>query len=199
MKRGMDSKGSLNLAIEAIVIVVIAMTILGLGLGFVRNQFKTFGNIAEETQEQIKQQLLEDLRTGDKKLTFPSSKYTVETGEEIGSGVGVKNTGDNLLNFRIEFLVKIGSEFMPFVSEEEATFGTDPNTFTARIDWDDTPQKLKQTESRFYPIAIRAPDKQGNYLLKARIIETDSTGNPLTDDDGNVIVYDEKTFFIKTS
>ena len=42
----MLKKGSLNLSIQAIVIIVLAMTILGLGLGFVRGQFQQITSAA---------------------------------------------------------------------------------------------------------------------------------------------------------
>ena len=66
----MMKKGSLNLSIEAIVIVVIAFVVLGLGLGFVRGQFKSITETTTSIQDQIRQQITEDLRTGDKKLSF---------------------------------------------------------------------------------------------------------------------------------
>ncbi|MBI4983755.1 hypothetical protein HZC32_03865 [Candidatus Woesearchaeota archaeon] len=186
----MKKKGSLNLSIEAIVIVVIAFVVLGLGLGFVRNQFKSFGNLAEDTQGQIKQQLMEDLRTGDKKLSFPSTQYTASSGEEIGSasGVAVKNTGDAVLKFKLEFLVKVGANFESFKSGTTTGTETDFGQFKARIDWDDTEQTLNPGESRFYGIAMSSPNKIGNYLYKIRVTDSEKQK-----------VYDEKTFFIKST
>ena len=63
-------KGSLNLSIQAIVIVVIAFVVLGLGLGFVKNTFKDIGSTSKEVQSKIKEQILEDLRTSGKKLSI---------------------------------------------------------------------------------------------------------------------------------
>ena len=73
----MMKKGSLNLSIEAIVIVVIAFVVLGLGLGFVRGQFKSITETTTSIQDQIRQQITEDLRTGDKKLSFPTNEFTI--------------------------------------------------------------------------------------------------------------------------
>ena len=66
----MNRKGSLNLSIEAIVIVVIAFVVLGLGLGFVRSQIGSIQSTSTAVQEQISQQVLDDLRTGNKKLSW---------------------------------------------------------------------------------------------------------------------------------
>ncbi|MBS3127550.1 hypothetical protein J4410_00200 [Candidatus Woesearchaeota archaeon] len=41
-------KAALELSINAIVIIVLAMTLLGLGLGFIRNQFSEIGDIEEK-------------------------------------------------------------------------------------------------------------------------------------------------------
>ena len=75
-----NKKGSLNLSIQAIVIVVIAFVVLGLGLSFVRGQFKSITETSTGVQEQIRQQILEDLRTGDKKLSFPATTLSIEKG-----------------------------------------------------------------------------------------------------------------------
>ena len=39
-----NKKASLEMSIQAIVIVVLAMTLLGLGLGFIRGMFKNIGS-----------------------------------------------------------------------------------------------------------------------------------------------------------
>src|SRR3989344_8207323 len=101
----MTKKGSLSLSIQTIVIVVIAFVVLGLGLGFVRSQFRSITETSGSVQEQIRQQILEDLRTGNKKLSFPATSLNVEKGEAQDIAIGVKNTKANGdLNFKIEVL-----------------------------------------------------------------------------------------------
>jgi len=72
-------KGALQLSINAIVIVVLAMSLLGLGLTFIRSIFKGLEEQRSEITEQVKQQILEDLRTGNKKLSFPSTDVDLVT------------------------------------------------------------------------------------------------------------------------
>ena len=86
-----SKKGSLNLSIEAIVVVVIAFVVLGLGLGFVRGQFGDITKTSAGIQEQIRQKILEDLRTGDQKLSFPAQTLSIPKGEASDIAVGVKN------------------------------------------------------------------------------------------------------------
>ena len=45
-----DKKASLELSIQAIIIVVIAFVVLGLGLGFCKNTFKDIGAPLKEVQ-----------------------------------------------------------------------------------------------------------------------------------------------------
>ena len=93
-------RGSLELSINAIVIIVLAMTLLGLGLGFVRGLFKNITETTGTVQEQVKQQVLEDLKTGDKKLSFSSNSLQMESSSSQTVTIGVRNSkssGD--LNF----------------------------------------------------------------------------------------------------
>ena len=73
-----SKKAALNLSIQAIVIIVIAFVFLGLGIKFVRDQIEGVGATSTSVQEQISQQILDDLRTGNKKLSFPATKLTLE-------------------------------------------------------------------------------------------------------------------------
>ena len=185
----MSKKGSLNLSIQAIVIVVIAFVVLGLGLGFVRSQFGEIQKTSTAVQEQISQQILDDLRTGNKKLSFPASKLVVETEEESVQAIGVKNTGDTNIDLTVAFEVKnADGTFDKFTSGDDVSFSTKDGTATGSILWDDSKQTLKPGESRVIPVTIKAPDKIGNYLYKV-----------VLEEDTQTEAYDQKTFFIKTN
>lgn len=189
----MNKSGSLELSIQAIVIVVIAFVVLGLGLGFVRTQFKDISTTSTQIQAEISQQILDDLRTGNKKLSFPATQLTLETGAESVQAIGVKNTKDSSTHLRLAFQVKAADGFKPFVSEQTLPFsssgGVDVNS---KIVWDDTPQPFKAGESKVIPVTVNAPDKTGNYLYKVILEETDQNGVVKGE-------YDSRTFFIKTS
>ena len=187
-----SKKASLNLSIEVIVVVVIAFTVLGLGLGFVKNQIGDISKTSSAVQEQISQQILDDLRTGNKKLSFPATKLTLETSEESVQAIGVKNTEDHETSLKLEFYVKAGDTFERFDSEQEKTFNSGGNPVAATIIWDDQKQTLKAGESRVFPVTITAPSKSGNYLYKVVLREID-------DNEADLGEFDSKTFFIKTS
>jgi hypothetical protein len=184
----MNRKASLNLSIQAIVIVVIAFVVLGLGLGFVRGQFQQITKTSSQVQKQIEQQILDDLRRGNNKLSFPTDELRLETGEDSVQAIGVKNTKDSELTLRMDFQVKTDQGFTSFVSEKEESLTTSGGTsFDARMTWDNTAQTYTQNEARVIPVTITAPDKSGTYLYKVRILDASDK------------VFDERTFFIRTS
>jgi type II secretory pathway pseudopilin PulG len=191
-------KASLTLSIQMVVVVVIAFVVLGLGLGFVRSQFKEITVTTTAVQEQIKQQVLDDLRTGNKKLSFPATQLKASPSEEIVQAIGVRNAEDKKIGFKIEFQVKSGDQFVSFTSQtslDDLRVAGQTDTASARVDWDDTVQYLSPGEARVYPVTIIAPDLSGNYLYKVsiklmKIGDTDLTNNPPE--------YDSRTFFVKT-
>ncbi len=184
-----NKKASLNLSIQAIVIVVIAFVVLGLGLGFVRGQFEQITSTSTSVQEQISQQILDDLRTGNKKLSFPATSITLETNELSVQAIGIKNTEDADKNLIVGFEVKNGDIFEIFSSQTTLSWTTpDAIDVSSRIDWDDTPQALDAGESRVVPVTITAPSKTGNYLYKVVLTDADTLEE-----------FDSKTFFIKTT
>jgi hypothetical protein len=175
----MNKKGSLELSIQTIVIVVIAFSVLGLGLTFVRQQFSDIGDTTVTIQEQVKQQILDDLRTGNKKLSFPSNKMDIGKGESEDIAFGVKNTLNDELNYMITIKVKKmeGSTLTEADLKDEVTFF-----------YDDDKYSLPATESRVHSIKVSAPGDKGTYLVKLSILDSEMTGEDN--------VYDEKTFFV---
>jgi len=84
-------KASLNLSINAIVILILAITMLGLGLGFMKNLFgKTTGQLAD-VGEDIKNQMISELRRSNAKLTLDQEDITIKAGSTKDVYFGVKN------------------------------------------------------------------------------------------------------------
>ncbi len=183
----MNKKASLNLSIQAIVIVVIAFVVLGLGLGFVRGVFDDIGGQTDEIFSSVSSDIKGQIAKSNEPLYFPKEKMNVEAGEEKVSGVGVKNTGDVPLQMQVVFEVRVGSDFVPFISGEVGTFGEGDSEFTAGIFWDDSIQRFGPTEGRAIPITLTAPSKFGNYLYKVKVMKEDGSD------------FAQKTFFVRTS
>src|SRR3989338_249996 len=98
-----SKKGSLEISIQAIVIVVLAMTLLGLGLTFVKKMFGNVDVISTGTFEKIQEQLQRDLVNSNEKLVFSQTKIAMERGSEKLFGWGVKNVGSSSLDYWAKF------------------------------------------------------------------------------------------------
>ncbi|HII65315.1 TPA: hypothetical protein HA372_03250 [Candidatus Woesearchaeota archaeon] len=96
-------RASLEISIQAIVIVVLAMTLLGLGLTFIKKMFGNVDVLSTGTFEKIQEQLQRDLVNSNEKLVFSQTKVTMERGGEKLFGWGVKNVGSSKLNYWAEF------------------------------------------------------------------------------------------------
>ena len=189
-------KGSLELSINAIIIVVLAMTLLGLGLGFIRGMFKKITGTTETVQEQVKEQILEDLRTGDKKLSFPSVNVNLERGSTTTIAFGVKNTkGVGNINFIMDIRVT-GAKGAAEVTES-AIYADNP-TVDAPITffYNEGPFKLGAADSEVYAVQL-TDDKNAVdvYKVRMRVITYDvaEDGTPIANSE---TTYAEKTFFL---
>src|SRR3989338_10616564 len=98
-----NKRASLEISIQAIVIVILAMTLLGLGLGFIRGMFKDIGGVTTDVTEQIRQQILDDLITNDKKVSFPKTQILIDKGGSEVLAVGIRNKEDAPLCYKILF------------------------------------------------------------------------------------------------
>src|SRR3989338_3255334 len=104
-----NKRASLENSIQAIVIVILAMTLLGLGLGFIRGMFKDIGGVTTDVTEQIRQQILNDLITSDQKLSFPKSEIEIDKGGSEVLAVGVRNKKDAPMLYTMVFALPTGT------------------------------------------------------------------------------------------
>ena len=98
-----NKKASLELSIRAIVIIVMAMTILGLGLGFTKKIFGDIGGLSGSTFDRLSDQLQSDLVDSDQKLVFSQTKITIGRGKSLLLGWGIKNENAGALDYWVEF------------------------------------------------------------------------------------------------
>ena len=168
-----NKKATLQLSINAIVIIVLAMTILGLGLGFVRGQFKQIGSTGSQVQEQIKEQILEQMRTGGKKVAV-QKQINLGRRESAVVGIGIKNVeeGPVDLEMNIAFKQKKGG------GEDEIEFFYDPGPFS-----------LGPTEEKVLSAEASSGSSSGTYIYEVVYIYADG--------DAMGEVYDKASFFVK--
>jgi len=82
---------SLNLSINAIVILILAITMLGLGLTFMRGLFKKTTGQLSEVGEDIEAKVIEDVEKSGAKLTFTKKRLTMERSQSKQVYFGIKN------------------------------------------------------------------------------------------------------------
>ncbi len=167
----MNKKAALELSINAIVVIVIAMAVLGLGLGFVRSQIKKMTETTSAVQEQVKQQILDDLRTGDKKLSLQSSEITIGKGDSTVLGFGIKNTENAKLTIGLNITAIPGQE------KNVGSFEYD-----ARIVYE-----LSPTDADVFSARLTAGTESGTTMYEVTVYSGDLT---------SPIVYAKKTFFV---
>lgn len=183
----MGKKGSLNLSIEAIVIIVIAFVVLGLGLGFVRGIFEQGTGLTEDALSAAGDSIKDSLQKSNDPLYFPKDTLTIGAGKQSFEALGIKNVGDLSDDFSVEFYVRVGGNFMPFTPEVIKKFGEGDAAFTASVNWDNSPQHLDQGTFKAIPFGITGPSKFGDYLYKIKIVRSDGSE------------YVSKTLFVRTS
>ncbi len=190
-----NKKGSLDISIQAIVIVVIAFVVLGLGLGFVKSTFKDITETSKGVQAKIKEQILEDLRVSGKKVSI-TSQVTIERGKETLENVGVVNTGltEKTFGIKISFIKKQNPDGSPGPEGAE----NDPLEigffYSGLVD-----KSLSPTAGDVFPITISAKSTAaGNYLYKVDVLAESTPGACATGEvSGGCESYDTRSFFVR--
>ena len=175
-----NKKSSLELSIRTIVIVVLAMTLLGLGLGFIRSMFINLGETSFAVQDQIKQQILEDLRTGDKKLSFPTSEIKIGKQDSKILAIGIKNTGESANTFYVLIDVVSG------VGSPGSVASSAPVSGLGTFVWDEGAQPLGVNEANVYPVKFTSESTTGTSIIKVSVALDQAGGT----------IYATKSFFI---
>lgn len=159
----MHKRGALDLSIQTIVIVVIAMTLLGLGLGFVRNIFSNIGDLSESTFQRISEQLSTDLATSEAPLIFSQSRLSLERRASKIEGFGVRNDGNN----PVKYGFKVETFSCPDSAKDQAGKCVDVDAWFKYFKGNEQYQ-LKAAERQVNRVQVDVPSdaKTGLYLLK---------------------------------
>ena len=199
-------KASLEISIQAIIIIVLAMTFLGLGLTFIKKQIGTISDTASSVQEQVKQQILEELRSGDKKLSFAANEVIIAIQNSKVLAVGIKNTKQVALSFTLNIQLideASGTRKEPNNALKTSSIFTDPDgiyIYNAGL------EKLAVNEARVYPIKYTAPENVKTKTFEIIVCECPTsaatpndciqktTASLITPCKGSE--YDTKTFFV---
>ena len=181
----LNKKASLEISIQAIVIVVLAMTLLGLGLTLIRGMFKNIQSTTEDVTEQVRQRVIDDLIAGDKKVSFPKTEIYIDKGASQILTVGLRNKKDDDLFYTIHFVA---------VSDPNGN----PLNPDALAGWFKYAQpgsqgySLSSADSDVRNIRLEVPGSSGvisgAYVFRFEVIDVQAAGSDQT--------YAQKDFFI---
>jgi hypothetical protein len=87
----MTKKGSLNLSINAIVVLIMAITLLGLGLGFMKSMFASTTSQFEDINDDLKNTLINDIRNTGGRIVFDKEDISAKKGDSIDVYFGLRN------------------------------------------------------------------------------------------------------------
>jgi len=149
-------KGSLDLSIQAIVIIVLAMTLLGLGLGFIRSQLGSVTDISSEVQAQVREDITGKLRTSGEKISFPR-EVSFNRGSSKVVTLGVQNIGAQALFFKLDLSFDVTN--------------SDDGYDDFNLRYDQSCLQLLPAESEVYGINVIAPRTPGTFALRGNILQ----------------------------
>lgn len=142
----LNKKAALEISITTVVILIIAITVLGLAIPFIKNVFGKAGDIFENKFEEIKNLLEDDLTKGELLNVYPPSGKVV-LGKKLGVAVGVRSSASSEdTNGRVCFRLQVKC-VKPFDIDNFCDRRNQENDITVGgIEYDRTKPKLKWFE-----------------------------------------------------
>ncbi|MFW5747129.1 MAG: hypothetical protein ACOCWQ_06295 [Nanoarchaeota archaeon] len=184
MLPSIKKKASLNLSINAIVIVVLAFVMLGLGLTLTRSVLNQALDTSLQIGDSTKDQIMDILREGNKKIAFPGKEVKVESGDQEVIAIGVKNTLDRTLEYKIDIEVIATALADGTTTEEPAP--VDYGQGKGQFFWPKISKELDAGSSDVIAIKYTAEKSKGSYLYRISLIDQDAE-----DDDNDVYAATE--------
>ena len=164
-------KASLDVSISTIVIVVLAMTLLGLGLAFIKNMFGNIEELSASAFDKVSDQLQRELIDSNEKLIFSQAQISLGRGKSSLLAWGIKNDGTAKLDYWAEFTpVKCPAE-CPTVKELNSQWFTfrynpDGNDTSILYSVNPTEQSIKRAD-----LTVPKNAAPGLYLIDFSVYE----------------------------
>lgn len=166
-----NKKAGLEISINAIVILILAITVLGIGLAFIRGMFsQTIGQLGEVSKD-IENDMINTIRDSDERLVLREENIKIKKSAEKTIYFGVRNEEEDEYIFKIKF----GCDS---TMDEDASLGD--ITFSV---FEETKQ-LEKDEIMVLPAVIK---------VSPNAVATTYMCSALIGDDGD---YASKTFYI---
>jgi len=141
----MKKRGSLNLSINAIVILILAITMLGLGLAFMRNIFGGATEEFEKVSGTVEKQMIDQMKESNKVVDISRPKIDLKIGDTDQLFLGFKNMGTEPVDFQI-------ADYVP----NELGDPLNSNCGEVQLKYVDSATTVAQGEVRVVPLNIVA-------------------------------------------
>ncbi len=178
-------KASLNLSINAIVILILAITMLGLGLSFMRTIFSSATQEFQEVSGTIHKQMIDQMKKGNKEIDLSNMIYDIEAGEKKQIYIGFKNKGNEQQNFTIRG-VNVNS-----LSGDASNCDLDENENNVIIEYKQTPTLVHVGETVVLPINIKTnSNAEKDSCFYELLIDTEKeTKTAISPTDNSLMAY----------
>lgn len=208
----MNKKAALELSINAIVVLILAITILGLGIGFIRGQFGTLGKQFTDVSQEIQSQLIEKIRESGDLLVFNRAELQASIGKKDVFYIGIKNTASNPDQAKTSVCYQVGIKCIRALKEDNhCSFdtGQDDIAVGGRIDgaprdpnnaWFELFDQIdiKNNDVGVFPITVQiAKAKPDTYAMELTVYK--EQGNLDCSQASVFTPYQSKQFFVVLS
>lgn len=168
-----NNKKAIELSVNFLVIMIIAITVFGMGIRMTYKLMTKAEEIREDVDESTQREIEEALTSG-QIVSIPINHKKVRLAKSASFGLGIFNTGD-IQSFIIDMIF-------------EKAFGTDREDISSTViesDWIKTsfgPFDLNKNENKVIGLPVRVPRKSGDvvtlpgtYIFKIEV--KDGNGN----------------------
>jgi hypothetical protein len=209
----MNKKAALELSINAIVVLILAITILGLGIGFIRNQFGGLTKQFTAVNAEIQDQLINKIKESGDLLVFDRAELQAGVGKKDVFYIGVKNTASNAdqtknsvcyhvgirciraLKSDNHCITDTGQDLVPVGGIVEGVAADTNYAWFQMFDQVD----IKNNDIGVYPITVQiAKAKPDTYAMEI-LVEKDDSNADCSTGGGVFKPYQSKQFFVVLS
>ncbi len=180
-----NKRGALELSINAIVVLILAITILGLGIAFIRGQFGALQEQFQQVSGEVKTELTNKIRESGELLVFSQGELDVQTGKKQSVYYGIQNTAQKEACFYVVVRC-LGAQNSD--NPEECSTGINvgqvvagPNALQLQRKWMSllSPIDINGNDVGVYPLTIQiSGTRKDTYLMELVVASHNSLGDP---------------------
>lgn len=169
----MNSKGSISISINMIVVVVLAFVMLGLMLTLGQSIIDNAQRTSSQVSEQVRADIINRLTQSNDPLYFTQRQFDVPFGKDETIAFGVKNTAPGQRHIALEIhAIKddgvASGKLSPSTNRNAGNTENDGGAFF----WIAASQSFNAGEGRVFDVQYRAPtgnDATGAYMFNFRL------------------------------